>query len=73
MEQPNYLSVGIVDPSTRELLLKDNSLINYVKEPVYTPELQEKFKRYIKFYEIDHTMQLEQIQPELYKAIITSR
>lgn len=73
LEQPNYLSVGIVDQSTRELLLKDNSLINYVKEPVYTPELQEQFKRYIKFYEIDHTMQLEQIQPELYNAITTSR
>jgi len=72
LEQPNYLSVGIVDQSTRELLLKDHSLIDYVKEPVYTPELQEQFKRYIKFYEIDHTMQLEQIQPELYKAITTS-
>lgn len=70
LEQPNYLGVGIVNQSTRELLLKDNSLLNYVKGAPYTPELKEQFQRYIKFYEIDHTMNLETAIPELYQILM---
>lgn len=71
---PTYLGLEILDSAyISNCVVHLPELSNYIGEPQFNPKLKERFVRWVDWYEQDHKLKLEQVNPELWEYLHAAR
>lgn len=71
---PSYLTLDILDQEyINRCIGALPELANYIGKPEFKPELKERFKRWVNWYEQDHKLKLKDVNPELWEYLNDAR